>query len=552
MLNNLTLNRKIIAVQSISLMLLAGVLALCLFQLADLSERNKQSILSSNDTASVLIQLDNMNLAVIREAKAAKDVWLRGTDPEEKDKSKMEVTDQVDNFQSHHAIAEKTLHKLLQEEPSFAVFLESLEKVTLEHKKVSDKFLAQITVHVNAADSDSKVMGIEKTLFRQIQELRNNFGKAVEKKGADTVASIDQQFKVRRNVIAIVALVSIVLLISASTLFVRSVARQLGGDPKEVLNIVKTMSSGNLLSQPTQKPVTGSLLAHAFSMQSSLRGMITEVKERSIHLGDMARTLAASAQQIASNVDQESDAVSSMAASIEELSVSTSHISEQGSNARQITHNSRSKAEEGTQVINKTVSGLLATAQEIEGASSEVSRLGDDASRISEVVNVIKDIADQTNLLALNAAIEAARAGEQGRGFAVVADEVRKLAERAANATSEITKISTKIGEVASRALGDMDKVINTTRQGVSDAESAQTSISTIQQGFADVANVINEISASLVEQSSAATSLAQNTERVASMSEENTNAAQQLLDLAKDLEAKAREVRQSVEVFSV
>lgn len=202
--------------------------------------------------------------------------------------------------------------------------------------------------------------------------------------------------------------------------------------------------------------------------------------------------------------------------------------------------------------MNKTVSGLMATAQEIEAASAEVSRLGEDASRISDVVKVIKEIADQTNLLALNAAIEAARAGEQGRGFAVVADEVRKLAERTANATKEINLMSGKIGVVAGNALNSMDKVVKTTRQGVADAETAQASISLIQQSFSQVADVIDEISGSLVEQNAAATDLAQSTERVSSMSEENAGSAQSLLNLATDLEAKAREVRQTVDVFRV
>jgi methyl-accepting chemotaxis protein len=203
-------------------------------------------------------------------------------------------------------------------------------------------------------------------------------------------------------------------------------------------------------------------------------------------------------------------------------------------------------------VVNNTVNGLLATAQEIESASSEVSRLGEVATRISEVVKVIKEIADQTNLLALNAAIEAARAGEQGRGFAVVADEVRKLAERTANATTEINLMSGKIGSVASNALNGMDKVVKTTRQGVVDAETAQASIALIQESFAQVADVIDEISGSLVEQNAAATDLAQSTERVSSMSGENASSAQGLLHLANALEDKARDVRQAVDVFRV
>jgi methyl-accepting chemotaxis protein len=266
----------------------------------------------------------------------------------------------------------------------------------------------------------------------------------------------------------------------------------------------------------------------------------------------MAHSLATSAQQIAENVNHESDSVAGMAAAIEELSVSTTHISDQGGNAKQIANSSRANAEKGAQVVNKTVAGLLEIAGEIESASGEVSRLGEDASRISDVVKVIKEIADQTNLLALNAAIEAARAGEQGRGFAVVADEVRKLAERTAGATNEISQMSGKIGAVAANALAGMDKVVNTTRQGVGDAETAQTSIKHIQSSFGEVANVIDDIAMALQEQNSAAAELAKSTERVSQMSEENAGAAKGLLDLANSLEGKSREVRQSVEVFKV
>jgi methyl-accepting chemotaxis protein len=332
----------------------------------------------------------------------------------------------------------------------------------------------------------------------------------------------------------------------------RSVLHQLGGDPNEVAAVVNTMAGGDFSQQLSSQPIPGSLLAHAYQMQSKLRGMIAEIKNQANQVGDMAHSLASSANQITGNVNHESDAVSSMAAAIEELSVSTSHISDQGTNAKRIANDSRSNAEEGAKVVNKTVSGLLETAKDIESASGEVSRLGEDASRISDVVKVIKEIADQTNLLALNAAIEAARAGEQGRGFAVVADEVRKLAERTASATSEINQMSSKIGNVANNALSGMDKVVKTTRQGVVDAETAQTSIKNIQSSFAEVSGVIDDIASALLEQNAAATELANSTERVSQMSEEDSGAAKSLLGLANELEGKAGEMRQAVEIFKV
>jgi methyl-accepting chemotaxis protein len=134
----------------------------------------------------------------------------------------------------------------------------------------------------------------------------------------------------------------------------------------------------------------------------------------------------------------------------------------------------------------------------------------------------------------------------------VVADEVRKLAERTANATNEINQMSGKIGDVANNALSGMDNVVKTTRQGVVDAESAQTSIRTIQSSFGEVSGVIDEIAPALEEQNAAANELAKSTERVAQMSEENSGAARGLLGLANELEGKAHEMRQAVEVFTV
>jgi len=389
----------------------------------------------------------------------------------------------------------------------------------------------------------------------QVAAISDNMSKIKKSLGNESREAGEIFVSTRHTTITLMLVVGLTILVGAVLSgmgITRNILRQLGGDPKDVAQVVNTMAAGNFSLQPGKSPVPGSLLANAYQMQSGLRDMIAKVKAQANQVGDMAHSLAASAKQIAANVNQESDAVSSMAAAIEEMSVSTTQISEQGDNAKRIARDSSGSAEQGAQVVNKTVSGLLLTAQEIESASGEVSRLGVDASRISDVVKVIKEIADQTNLLALNAAIEAARAGEQGRGFAVVADEVRKLAERTANATNEINQMSTKIGEVVRHALDGMDKVVKTTSQGVTDAETAQSSIAAIQQSFGQVASVIDEISASLAEQNVAATDLAKSTERVAQMSEENSSAAQSLLDLANGLEDKAAEVKAAVEVFTV
>ncbi len=553
MFANLSLKQKLMALEAVSfsfylLMLIFGLLVLRM-----VVDDNNVSILRLKADMEVMADIDSMDIHFLKEVKIAKDVWLRGHDEDARKKYRGEFVQLQEQFGRDWQTTVKGLNELGRgHEEEFAGFIEVANELKQQHAEISGKYLAQIDTHHDATSSDAAVKGIDREFSAHVKELREGFVAFLDTKAAEKIALAEAGYASKRLMVFGWAIFSILIILIGATVIIRQVMRQLGGDPKEVAAVVNIMATGDFSRQPAKLPARGSLLADAYDMQNKLRASIDLVKSHSVQVGEMAHTLAVSANQIASNVKFESDAVSNMAATIEELSVSTTHISDQGAGAKQIANNSRQNAEQGAQVVNKTVTGLLSSAQEIKGASAEVSRLGEDASRISDVVKVIKEIADQTNLLALNAAIEAARAGEQGRGFAVVADEVRKLAERTAGATSEINQMSSKIGEVANHALSGMDKVVKTTQQGVGDAESAQVSIQHIQENFGEVAGVIDEIAVALDEQNAAATELAKSTERVSQMSEENSGAAQNLLHLANDLEAKAREVRSAVEVFKV
>jgi methyl-accepting chemotaxis protein len=499
-----------------------------------------------------MANVENMNIAFLKEVKLAKDVWIRGADPEKLKKYRGEYVEQAGQFENNRTFAIDKLKLLAVGHIEFDDYIKRLNEIENQHKILSGKYLAQIDVHISTSDSDSKVAGIDRELTKNITELRDGFTQFVDQKNLEKIALTHQDYLQHRNTMFVIAVIALAISISLGTLIGRNVFLQLGGDPKEVAQVLKVMASGDFSEHPKKTIIPDSLLANSFEMQGQLRKLIESTKNHSNELISMSHSLAVSAKQISESVNQESASVLSMAAAIEEMSSTTSSISDQGNNAKEISTHSRKNADEGTEIINKTVSGLLVTAREIESASAEVSHLGDDASRISEVVKVIREIADQTNLLALNAAIEAARAGEQGRGFAVVADEVRKLAERTSNATTEINQMSAKIGEVAKNALSSMGNVVQTTRQGVIDAETAQFSIANIQQNFTEVSKVICDISDSLAQQHSAASELASNTESIAHLSEENSNASRNLMQLAQNLKNKADELRGNVDIFKV
>ncbi len=552
MFDTFTLKHKLLVLEAVSFTMFLLMAGFGILQLHNSLTDSKENLGRLHADIDAMGHIESMNIAFLKEVKLAKDVWIRGADPEKLKKYRGEYVEQGDQFEKKRLAAIDKLKELAVGHTGFDDFLARLNALGAEHQSVSGKYLAQIDAHVNTADSDANVAGIDRALTKQVTELRNDFAKFVENKNLEKIELAHQSYQEHRNTIIIGALAALALSAFLGLIVIRSVLQQLGGDPQEVSRVMHVMASGNFSARPHATPVAGSLLASAYEMQSKLRQMIESTKDHTLSLTDMAHSLASSAKQISQSVELESSAVSNMAASIEEMSASTLHISEQGNGAKETATQSRKNAEDGAAIINKTVSGLLATAQEIEDASREVSHLGDDASRISDVVKVIRDIADQTNLLALNAAIEAARAGEQGRGFAVVADEVRKLAERTSNATTEINQMSAKIGDVARHALSGMDKVVQTTRQGVVDAETAQSSIANIQHSFSAVSQVIDEISDSLARQNSAANELTNNTESIAKMSEENAGASQDLLQLASNLASKAAQVRNTMDAFKV
>jgi methyl-accepting chemotaxis protein len=552
MFNNMTLKGKLFALGTLSFSMFLIMAVFGLVQMRNMLNDGNNGLQRLHTDIEAMGHIENMNIAFLKEVKLAKDVWIRGADSEKLKKYRGEYLEQAELFEKNRADALAHIKELAEGHEGFDDFIQRLNELADEHKTVSGKYLAQIDAHTGTADSDAKVAGIDRTLTKQITELRNNLDKFVEEKSLEKIELAKQDYQHRQTIVIIWTALALVLSTILGFAVIRSVMQQLGGDPKEVAAILRVMASGNFSIQPNTAPVPGSLLASTYNMQAELRAMISATLSHTHSLIDMSHTLAASANQISQSVKRESDSVSSMASAIEEMSASTAHITDRGNGAKEIASQSRQNAEEGSSIINKTVSGLLVTAQEIESASTEVSHLGEDASRISEVVKVIREIAEQTNLLALNAAIEAARAGEQGRGFAVVADEVRKLAERTSNATTEINQMSAKIGEVIGHALGGMDKVVQTTRQGVADAETAQASIAHIQHSFNEVSKVIDEISDSLAQQNAAAGELASNTEHIAHMSEENSDASRSLLKLARDLNGKAEEVQIAMAGFKI
>jgi len=331
----------------------------------------------------------------------------------------------------------------------------------------------------------------------------------------------------------------------------RSVLQPLGGDPLVAKGAVGRVAQGDLSQAvPVAAGDDASLLAALADMQGKLRHMVGELAEEATVLSSSAEELAAASHQVAAGSNTQSDAASAMASAVEQLSVSVGQVNDSANEARQETEATGRMSEEGSAIITRTVSEMQAMAEEVRGAAKAMNEMAERSQKISGVVQVIREVAEQTNLLALNAAIEAARAGEAGRGFAVVADEVRKLAERTATATTEISTMIDLVLASVGDSIGRMDQAVLRVASGVGMAEQASQSMAAITGGAQRVMGAVNDISNALGEQSSVSHEVANNVENIAQMAEENSAAASQAASTAQQLQTLAEAMEKAVSRF--
>jgi methyl-accepting chemotaxis protein len=286
------------------------------------------------------------------------------------------------------------------------------------------------------------------------------------------------------------------------------------------------------------------------SMQSNLRGVVGEISQAVGNLGQASATMRDAAGGITASIHQQSERISSAAASIEELTVSIAQVSDHASDARSIADRTATIADEGRRMTQEAAAEITLIERTVEETAAAMSELQASSQKISDVANVINDIADQTNLLALNAAIEAARAGEQGRGFAVVADEVRKLAEKTSSATHEIKTMIETIQQQGDGAATRMREAQGQVAAGVSMIGRLQQPLDELQTGAAAAREALTELAGLAEAQRRSSTEISQHVEEVAQLGQSNAQAIAHTEAAAHDLDQMAQQLGNSVARF--
>jgi len=284
----------------------------------------------------------------------------------------------------------------------------------------------------------------------------------------------------------------------------------------------------------------------------SLGKAIEDVNEAVAATASASNQISSSTEEMAAGAQEQTQQANEVASAVEEMTKTILDNTKNASFAAETAKESGVKAKEGGVVVTETIEGMNRISGVVKKSADTVQALGKSSDQIGEIVQVINDIADQTNLLALNAAIEAARAGEQGRGFAVVADEVRKLAERTTKATKEIAMMIKKIQKDTQEAVESMQEGTREVELGKQKADKAGESLKDIIAGANKVVDIVTMVAAASEQQSSAAEQISKNIEAISNVTHESAQGTHQIARASEDLNRLTLNLETLVAQFKV
>jgi len=313
----------------------------------------------------------------------------------------------------------------------------------------------------------------------------------------------------------------------------------------KLLDEMSALADGDLtVEAEVTDQITGAIADSVNFAVMEMRELVSQINRASIEVANESELAVTNAQSVSKSNMAQADQISSAAALMQRVSSSMREMSEQANSSSAMATESITVAAQGTQAVRDTIKGMEDMREQIQDTSKRIKRLGESSQRIGDIVALIDDIAEQTNILSLNAAIQASMAGEAGRGFAVVSDEVQSLAERSTEATKKIAELVTTIQNDTNDAVLSMEKATQQVVSGTKVADSAGAALSEIENVSQRLSGLVQLISKGSNEQAEVVTKVSEQVTEVSDSSTDTSRKAQdsansiaKLLELAKDLE---------------
>ncbi len=531
-----TIGKKIGYGFATMLFLTVALMAMSRFALSSSSSRFTS--LLENDTA-LFMHASSAKIALLEARRNEKDLLYADDQTLVGDSTKF-MAQLTNELEIVKATAAKTA------DPKFIETAQNLQKLSAEYQ---DKFQTMIKTAVGQ-DRMIVVIGMRKAA-KTMEATLNNFLKDIN----DRIGSESAKTHGYTSQVGNLALLIGLLAVAGGSLMAFFITRAITHPLNTLQHVISEVENTGDLSKRVNvrsSDEVGQTATSFNKLMETLQGALGQILGNVTHVLEASQTLSTSAKQVATSSTMQSEAASSMAATVEQVTVSINHVSTSAGEALALSQKSGELSHRGGAIIHNAGAEMMQIANTVRGTSTLIEDLGQKSNEISSIVMVIKDIADQTNLLALNAAIEAARAGEQGRGFAVVADEVRKLADRTTQSTEEIIGMINTMQSSAREAVTGMAAAVHQVNSGVDLAQQAEKAIDQIKEGADQVIRVVTDISHALLEQSSASNDIANNVEKVAQMSLENDSTAGQTAREVLHLQQLAEAMRSEVSKFRI
>ena len=423
-----------------------------------------------------------------------------------------------------------------------------IEKQHESYEKHAHEVMAELVkgnIH-HALEMAEKVETEEEKINHELETLLVELEKFTEE--ATLQAEHDEQSAFR--LLIIIAVISMISGVGLAMLIIRNLI----GSIRSATQVAEVIASGDLTQAVSSNGTDeiGRLLSALSVMRNNLHNMVSEMNDSSTQLAAASEELAAVSEQTNQNIHNQQSEVEQAATAINEMTATIQEVASNAASTSETAATANTSTVEGQRVVQQTIESIGNLADDIEKASEVIHQLESHSEKIGGVLDVIKNIAEQTNLLALNAAIEAARAGEQGRGFAVVADEVRTLASRTQESTAEIESMIDKLQRGARESVSVMASSSENATLSVEQANAAGNALQTITESVSLISDMNTQIATAAEEQSSVAEEINRNITSVSDLGRQTAAGANETTSSSEELARLATNLQNLIAQFKV
>ncbi|HJV65799.1 MAG TPA: methyl-accepting chemotaxis protein [Geomonas sp.] len=438
--------------------------------------------------------------------------------------------------------------KTLTTEEARELFNE-FKEVRLIYLKLSDQVL-QLSEAGRQAEAVALMQGDAKKAALHEQEVLNKLTDLKEKHAKQMAEENSRVAGAATIAMTVLVLLGMVLAVGLGLLIASFITKPLS----RAVEAANRLADGDLTVeiQANSRDESGQLLMAMRNMVHNLKELVTETVHISSGIASASNQLHVTSAQIATGAEEVASQSGTVATASEEMSATSSDIAHNCVLAAEISRKSTATAQAGAKVVNDTIAGMEVIAARVRDTAGTVEALGGRSEEIGKIVGTIEDIADQTNLLALNAAIEAARAGEQGRGFAVVADEVRALAERTSKATREIGAMIKAIQGETREAVRAMEEGVREVENGAVSSRRSGDALAEILGGINEVTQQVGQIATAAEQQTATTTEVTTNIQQITEVVQQTARGADETAGAAAQLAKEASELQNLVGRFKL